>query len=64
MNLEKIYDEIVDLLEKRGVSVKQFSSKQRLMAYSDETHRINIAFHQESIDDVTVITRNGNKLIW
>ncbi|MGN1163039.1 MAG: hypothetical protein ACI4T2_03910 [Christensenellales bacterium] len=64
MSLEKIYDEIVELLKKNGLLVKTNNSKRRIFAYVDTKNRIIISLFCEKMNDETFTTKTGDMRLW
>lgn len=64
MTNDKIYDEIIEILEKRGLRVKQNKSKTKIFAYFNVNERLIISFNFDKLTKETFCTKLGNKLLW
>ena len=64
MKNNKIYDEIIEILEKCGLRVKQNRSKTKIFAYFNNNERLIISFNFDKITKETFCTKSGNKILW
>lgn len=64
MTNNEIYDEIIEILEKRGLRVKQKTSKTRMFAYFNDNERLIISLHFDRLTKDTFCTKSGSRILW
>lgn len=64
MTNDKIYDEIIEILEKRGLRVQQNKSKTKIFAYFNVNERLIISFNFDKLTKETFCTKSGSRILW